>query len=136
MHRREHVTLIRSGRYGLIAHTMFYATEVRADEEYRADTSLLKPKEIELADTLVTSLTAAFEPEKFHDSYKQKLEALIAAKVAGKATATGIPARKLAPVVDIMEALKASLSSVRKPPAKAKAAESAGRSSRKRSIAG
>jgi len=52
MHRREHVTLIRSGRQGHIAHTMFYATEVRADEEYRAGIGLLKPKEIELTDAL------------------------------------------------------------------------------------
>lgn len=136
MHRREHVTLIRSGRYGLVAHTMFYAKEVRADEEYRADTSLLKPKEIELADSLVSSLTAGFEPEKYRDSYKEKLEALIASKVAGKVTVAGVPARKLAPVVDIMEALQASLSRMRKPPAKEKVAESAARAGRKRSIAG
>lgn len=122
MHRREHVTLIRSGRYGLIAHTMFYATEVRSEEEFRAETSLLQEKEIKLADTLVRSLTAEFEPEKYHDSYRQKLEALIASKVAGKATMPSAPSRKLAPVVDIMEALKASLQ-MRKPPASAKTPE-------------
>jgi DNA end-binding protein Ku len=124
MHRREHVTLIRSGRYGLVAHTMFYATEVRADEEFRSDTSLLKENEIKLADTLVRSLTAEFEPEKYHDSYKQKLEALIASKVAGKVgVSAAAPARKMAPVVDLMEALQASLARARKPPATAKTAE-------------
>jgi DNA end-binding protein Ku len=136
MHRREHVALIRSGRYGLIAHTMFYSTEVRGDEEYRTDTALLNPKEIALADRLVTSLTADFEPEKYRDSYKERLEALIAAKIDGKATSTGVPARTPAPVVDIMEALQASLSISRKPPAKAKVAEPVSRSKRKRSLAG
>ena len=135
MHRREHVTLIRSGRHGLVAHTMFYSTEVRADEEFRADTSILKPKEIELANSLVTSLTGTFEPDNFRDSYKDRLEALIAAKVAGKATVAGAPARTRAPVIDIMEALQKSLAGVRKPPSKAKAAESTARTGRKRSIA-
>lgn len=133
MHRREHVTLIRSGRYGLVAHTMFYATEVRANEEYRADTSLLQPKEIELADKLVTSLTGAFEPEKYRDTYKERLEALIAQKVAGKATVKSAPARKMAPVIDIMAALQESIAGMRKGPGKATAAAGA---SKKRTLAG
>ena len=136
MNRREHVTLIRSGRHGLVAHTMFYATEVRANDEYRADTTLVQQKELALADRLVNSLTAAFEPEKYHDSYKERLEALIAEKVAGKATLKGSPARKAAPVIDIMEALQQSIAGIRKGPTKAKAPESTVRTGRKRSIAG
>ena len=98
---------------------MFYATEVRAEEEYKADTTLVKDKELKLADTFVQSLTETFDPTKYRDTYKEKLEALIASKVAGKAISPAAPARKMAPVVDIMEALQASLSRLRKPPAKA-----------------
>ena len=115
MHRREHITLVRSGRYGLVAHTMYYSTEVRSDEEFRTDTSVLSDKEIQLADTLVRSLAGEFEPEKYHDSYKQKLEELIASKVAGQTVAPATQLKRPAPVVDIMEALKASLSNLRKP---------------------
>jgi DNA end-binding protein Ku len=107
-----------------------------SSEEYRADTTLLQPKEIALADKLVTSLQAEFAPEKYRDTYKERLEALIAEKVAGKATLKGAPARKQAAVIDIMEALQASLSGMRKGPAKAKNAEGTARPGRKRSLVG
>ncbi len=57
MHRREHVTILRSGVSGLIAHTTpHFASEVRTrDEEYKPDTKLVtNAKELELANTLVT----------------------------------------------------------------------------------
>ena len=41
MHGREHVAVIRSGRRGLILHTIFYAKEVRSEGEYAADSSLV-----------------------------------------------------------------------------------------------
>ena len=38
MHRREHVAVIRAGDRGILMHTMFYANEVRKEQEFRADT--------------------------------------------------------------------------------------------------
>ena len=49
MHSREHVVVLRPGKTGIIAHTMFYSTEVRGEEEYRADTSAVTQKELDLA---------------------------------------------------------------------------------------
>lgn len=105
MHRREHIVLVRSGKSGLIAHTMYFSTEVRADQEYRADEALVNPKELELANTLVGALRAEFAPEKYRDSYRDQLEKLIDAKFAGQPIA---PAQSLAPAkpaADIIEAL-------------------------------
>jgi DNA end-binding protein Ku len=121
MHSREHVLILRPGKKGLIAHTMFYASEVRGEEEYAADTSSLNEKELGLAQTLIGSLAAHFEPEKYHDTYREQLEALIQAKVQakarGKAPAATPPAAAKARVVDIAEALQKSLAALKKPPA-------------------
>ena len=121
MHRREHIALIRSGKSGLIAHTMYFSSEVRADEEYTADTAAVNPKELALANTLVRALEADFNPEKFRDTYRERLEKLIAAKTEGQEI---IPAKTAATskiAVDIMEALRKSLAGLKKPPEAARA---------------
>jgi len=111
MHRREHVVVIRPGATGIVLHTMFYEAEVRRENEYRTDSSLLVPKELDLALLLVNSLTAPFEAAKYRDSYREKLDAMIAAKLEGHAiTETAAP--RLAPVVNILDALQRSLDSM------------------------
>jgi len=83
MRRRQHAVVIRPGHTGVIAHTLYYADEIRKADEYRADTTLVTKKERELALTLIQSMAAKFEPEKLKDTYREKLKELIAAKVAG-----------------------------------------------------
>jgi len=122
MHNREHIVVIRPGAKGMILHTMYYADEVRQMEEFRTDTTLIKDKELDLANTLIESLAAPFEPEKYKDTYRENLMALIKAKVEGKQLVEAPTAEKLAPVVDIMEALKMSLAQNKKPPQSTKAA--------------
>ena len=100
---------MRPGDQGLVLHTMYYTDEVRKVEEFRTDTSLVAAKELELAQLFVRSLEAKFEPEKYHDEYRDNLKALIKAKVEGQAIVEPQPAPKLAPVVDIMAALRASM---------------------------
>ncbi len=115
MHTREHVVVLRPGKTGLLAHTMFFASEVRADEEYRADTSAVAEKELELAQTLIRTLAAPFEPQKYRDSYRERLESMIARKVQGQPVAATEPAQRPAEVVDIAEALRKSLANLKKP---------------------
>ncbi len=115
MHNREHIVILRPGRRGILLHTMYYEDEVRKVEEFRTDTALVKDKELELATTLITSLAAEFEPAKYKDSYRENLMAMIQAKVQGKQVVEAPAAQQLAPVIDIMEALKASLAMGKKP---------------------
>src|SRR5271170_1347514 len=120
MHNREHVVVVRPGERGMVLHTMYYQDEVRRTEEFRTDTSNVSEREMNLAKMLVESLAAEFEPEKYHDTYRDNLRQMIDAKVAGhKVVET--PEPHMAPVIDIMEALKKSLEA-RKPPATATAA--------------
>ena len=133
MHSREHVVVLRPGRKGLLLHTMYYEDEVRKVDEFRTDTSLVKDKELKLAMTLIDSLAAEFDPAKFKDSYRENLMAMIQAKVGGKQVVEAPQAERLAPVIDIMEALKASLAAGRKPMRSVTAAdESANAASEKR----
>jgi DNA end-binding protein Ku len=115
MHSREHIVVLRPGRNGMLLHTMYYEDEVRKVEEFRTDTSLVKDKELELAMTLIQSLSAEFEPAKYKDTYRENLMALIQAKVQGRQIVQPPEAQHLAPVIDIMEALKASLAAGKKP---------------------
>jgi DNA end-binding protein Ku len=110
--------IVRPGRSGIVLHTMFYETEIRRDDEYRAATSAVNQKELDLALLLIRNLEAPFEPAKYRDTYREKLDALIQSKIAGEETIEA-PAPKPAPVVNILEALQRSLAATpaRKPPA-------------------
>jgi hypothetical protein len=79
------------------------------------------PKEVALAKTLVNALAESFDPAKYRDTYRERLEALIAAKVEGRQTAVVTTTPHAKPVADIMEALRKSLEAVKKPAAKAEA---------------
>jgi DNA end-binding protein Ku len=126
MHRRERVAILRAGPAGLLAHTMYFASEVRSDQEVRADNSLVTPKEVALAKTLVDALAESFDPSKYRDTYRERLESLIAARVEGRQSAVVTATPHAKPVADIMEALRKSLEAVRKPAAKAEGTKGRG----------
>ena len=114
MHNREHIIVLRPGSKGILSHTMYYQDEIRQVEEFRTDTTLVKEKELEMAKMLISSLEADFEPVKYHDTYRDNLQQMIEAKIEGKKVVE-TPESKIAPVIDIMEALKRSLAEKRKP---------------------
>src|SRR4051812_17848610 len=115
MHGREHIVIVRPGKHGLVAHTMFFSSEVRAEQEYHAITDLVKDKELALAQTLIESLAAPFEPEKYRDTRRERLEEMIAKKVAGQPITQVEEPKRQAAVVDITEALQRSLAALKKP---------------------
>jgi DNA end-binding protein Ku len=123
MHNREHVVVLRPGRHGMILHTMYYNDEIRALDEFRTHRDMVKDKELLMAVQLVEALASSFEPEKYKDTYRETLRSMIEAKVQGQEVVAQPPAQELAPVIDIMEALKSSLASIKKPPAPAPAKE-------------
>jgi DNA end-binding protein Ku len=128
MHQREHIVVVRPRANGMTLHTMYYTNEIREVAEYgQSDKSVEpKPQEKKLAEQLIESLAAKFEPEKYKDQYQESMRGLIAAKQAGQEIAEA-PHPKLAPVIDLMEALKKSIAekqpsaatSGRKPPVRA-----------------
>ncbi|MQL51267.1 Ku protein [Desulfofundulus thermobenzoicus] len=104
------LAVLRATRGVLTMSTMFYPDEVRdagAIEEarYRVD---VQEKELQMAIDLINSLSASFNPEKYTDEYRQALMELIQARVAGEQV-TGPARPQAARVVDLMEALRASI---------------------------
>jgi len=124
MHNREHIVILRPGKSGVLMHTMYYSHEIRKVDEFRTDVSLVKDKELALASSLIEALAADFEPDKYHDTYRDNLLKMIEAKKQG-AEVVATPEPQQAKVVDIMEALKASLAMAKKPAASATTSEPA-----------
>jgi DNA end-binding protein Ku len=110
MHQREHIVVVRPRADGMTLHTMYYTNEIRQVAEYgQTDKSAEpKPQEKKLAEQLIESLAAKFEPEKYKDQYMESMRSMIEAKQQGLEIAEA-PHPKLAPVIDLMEALKKSI---------------------------
>ena len=107
MHGREHAAAIRPGTRGLILHTLFYANEIHAGDEYGVDPALVSAKELDLARMFIRTLAGKFEPEKFKDTFEERVREMIEARAK-----TGVAPSEPAPpaaVPDIMEALRKSL---------------------------
>jgi DNA end-binding protein Ku len=98
---------------------MFYTNEIRAVAEYGRTDASAEPKEQEkkLATQLIESLAAKFEPEKYKDQYQESMKSMIEAKRQGQEVAE-VQHPKLAPVIDLMDALKKSIAEKQQPAAK------------------
>jgi len=116
MHQREHIVIVRPGTKGMTLHTMFYSNEIRAAESVPTDKVEVKDQEKKLAQQLIESLAAPFEPQKYRDEYQENLRAMISAKLQGQQV-TEVAQPHLAPVIDLMEALKKSLAEKQAPAA-------------------
>jgi DNA end-binding protein Ku len=119
MHNREYTVFLRPHEGGLMLHTMYYAEEVRKVEGFGAPDVELKDAEVKVAHQLIEALADEWDPEKYKDSFQENLKKLIEAKLEGGEVAAVEKPKKLAPVVDLMAALKQSLAQMegRKKPA-------------------
>ncbi len=108
---KQQLVLLRQAQGGLMLHALFYADEVRGfDEIDRGEGVTLKPGELDLAVQLITQLgSPSFDPSKYEDEYRKKVLDLIEQKVAGKEVVATSAVAPRAQVIDLMEALKASL---------------------------
>jgi len=133
MHNREYTVFLRPHAGGMMLHTMYYEEEVKKVEGFGAPDVELKESEVKVAHQLIEALAAEWEPEKFHDDFQENLKKLIQTKLEGGEIAEVEKPKKLAPVVDLMAALKASLVQMegkKKPVAPAESASSGKRAKR------
>jgi DNA end-binding protein Ku len=114
MHQREYTVFLRPRNHGLTLHTMYYSNEIANVAEYgKNGDAKLNPQEVKLAEQLVQSLAADFNPKEYRDEFQERLNALIEAKLKGQSIAAA-PEPPRAPVIDIMQALKRSLAASNK----------------------
>lgn len=110
MHQRERTVIVRPYRHGLTLHTLYYPSEIRDVAGYGKNSAAnLKKQEVTLAEQFAKELVAPFRPEQFHDEYQAQVKKLIESKEKGTAAPRPEKAPRLAPVVDLMTALKQSI---------------------------
>lgn len=114
---RESVVLLAPEENGLLLYKLRYPNEIRNISEVpKLDGVKADKKELELAKTLVDSMTKKFDDIELKDTYKDAVKDLIQAKIEGKEIVTVEEEEK--PVVDIMTALKQSIDNASKKPMK------------------
>ena len=126
---KEYLVMLRSFKEGLIMQQLRYSDEVRAFEEVPLGLDgEVSEAELELAVQIVSQNTSsAFRPENFKDDRREKMLQMIQMKVEGKEVTAAPAEAPKAQIIDLMEALKASIAeegnetdaSVRKPPKRA-----------------
>ena len=122
MHNREYTVFLRPHEGGMMLHTMYYSDEVREVEGFGRPDVELKDGEVKVAHQLIEALAGDWDPEKYHDTFQENLKEMIQAKLEGEEVKPVEKPKKLAPVVDLMAALKQSLADMegkKKPAAKA-----------------
>jgi DNA end-binding protein Ku len=121
MHNREYTVFLRPHKGGIMLHTMYYSDEVRELENFGAPDVELKESEVKVANQLIEALAGPWDPDKYHDTFQENLKKLIETKLEGGKIAEVEKPKKMAPVVDLMAALKESLAQMegRKKPAAA-----------------
>lgn len=113
---KQYWATLRAREGVLVLATMLYADEIVAPSDLEvADTSAVAPsdRELTMAEQLVQSLSAPFDPAKYRDEHREKVLALVEAKAEGQEIVAPEAAEAPAPVVDLMAALEASLAAAR-----------------------
>lgn len=95
----------------LVMETIFYPDEIRSPAGLSPglETGKLHENEVKMAVSLIDNLSVDFEPGKYHDEYRQALRELIDAKIVGKEVVNAPTVSDKGKVVDLMEALQASV---------------------------
>jgi DNA end-binding protein Ku len=134
---QENFALIRARGDALALETLFVAEDVRSQAEVEdavGDTEV-KEAELELARQVIDSLAADFDPSTLESEYRSTLHEMLEAKLAGQEIKRPEPVPET-PVVDLMEALRQSVTAAQERKAPASRANAKPKAARKRAAAG
>jgi DNA end-binding protein Ku len=107
---KQYLVLVMPHEEGLILHQLYYADEVRSFTEVPVGDAEVKEGELKLAMQLVEQIANdSFHPENYEDEVKKRIEEVIQKKVEGQEVTLAAPEPPKAQIIDLMEALKASL---------------------------
>jgi DNA end-binding protein Ku len=113
LRQKEQLCTLRVFENTIALETMLYADEIRSVEDLEVPGDLkVNEKELKMAKSLVDMLTGDFEPEKYHDNYRDALLELIDRKAEGEEIKR--PAPVAGKVTDLMEALRASVEAAKR----------------------
>jgi DNA end-binding protein Ku len=113
---KQYLVLLRAVEEGLVMQQLLYADEVRSFKEVPMNPGEVKEAELGLAIQLVEQISSeTFHPEGYQDEVRERIVAAIQKKVEGQEISTAPAEVGQAQIIDIMEALKASLGSRPRP---------------------
>lgn len=123
--KRERVIMLQPHDKGLMGTTLHYAYEIRDAKEYFTDIADIElvPDMLKLAEHILESKEADFDPAKFVDRYEQAVVEMLREKQAGVAAPRQQPAAQPQNVVNLMDALRRSIADEKKaeaPPKKSR----------------
>ena len=128
---KEHLAALRFKDNVFVLETMFWPDEIRAADFEILDKKVqIRDQEVQMAKSLIDNLTEAFKPDAFKDEYRDALLDIVEKKVSGEEIEV-VPEPEPTKVVDLMEALKASVEQTKKKAAPKKAATAGQRRRRK-----
>jgi DNA end-binding protein Ku len=112
---RESLCLVRARGDALVLETLFLAEDVysQAEIEEAVEATELKKAELGLAQQLIDGLSGSFDPAGLTSDYRRDLRELLEAKLRGEEITMPEPVAEPAPVIDLMEALKASVAAAK-----------------------
>ncbi len=118
---KPYIVMIRAVDEGLVMQQLLYSEEVRSIREIEIPQTEVKDAELKLAKQLIDAQTsAAFDPAQYKDDVRARVEKAIEQKVDGQEITMSEAPQGSAQVIDLMEALRASLEKRPAKPAKAK----------------
>lgn len=109
---KQYLAAVRPHGNALMLSTLLFADEVVSQETLTdlPDRDIdVNPRQLTMAEQLIDSLTASFDPAKYHDEYRSRVLALIERKAEGEEIIAQPQAKESAKVINLMEALEASL---------------------------
>ncbi len=116
MRTKQYLAAVRAKDDVLVLSTMLYGDEVVPTESLDGlpgDDIQVSEREVKMAEQLIESLAAEFDPERYHDEYREKVLALIEAKAEGEDVVVSTEPEQPTKVVDLMAALEASLAAAK-----------------------
>jgi DNA end-binding protein Ku len=133
---KEHLAALRFKDKVFVLETMYWPDEIRAADFETIDSgSKLRSQEVEMAKSLIENLTEPWSPEAFKDDYREALFDMVEKKIAGEEIEVA-PETAPTKVVDLMEALKASVAAAKKKAPAAVAETKKKTASRKKAASG
>lgn len=113
MRKKEQLCAIRPRDGVILLETLFYPDEIRKAPAVDLDGVRVNDRELDMAFTLIELLRKPFDPEEYHDHYREALEQLIEAKMEGREVVAS-PEERDTKVIDLADALRRSVEQARK----------------------
>ncbi|TDC89712.1 Ku protein [Nonomuraea deserti] len=115
LRQRESLATLRVRDGIFVLETMLWPDEIRTpDFPFLEEDIEVRAQELKMAESLITTMESDFDPSEYHDTYREALQQVIEAKVAGKEVVAAREEEEAGPAVDLMAALRASVEAAKK----------------------